>query len=58
MLATLGVGEIATVILMYCKAQPTLEAAYMILKEVRVFIKIYCLQGEFPEPFSAVCVCG
>lgn len=58
MLATLRVGEVGTIVLMYCEAEPAFEGADMVLEEVGVFVEIDGFEGEFAESFSAVGVGG
>ena len=58
MLATLCVGEIGAIVLMYRQAEPALERADVVLEEVRVFVKVDGFEGEFAETFSAVSVGG
>lgn len=58
MLATLGVGEIGAIVLMYCETKTAFEGADMILEEVGVFVEIDGFEGEFAEAFSSVGVGG
>ena len=51
--------EVGTVVLVNCQTETAFEAAHVVLKEVRVFVQIDGLKGEFAESFAAVCVrCG
>lgn len=38
MFATLCVGEIGAIVLMYCETEPTFEGADVVLEEVGVFV--------------------
>lgn len=58
MLASLGVREIRPVVLVDCQAQSALEAADVVLEEVRVFVQVDCFEGELAESFASVGVCG
>jgi len=59
MLSALGVCEIGAIVLVDCQAEAALEAADMVLEEVRVLVEVDRLEGELAETLAAVCVgCG
>jgi len=47
MLATLSMGEVGAIILVYCETESTFEGADMVLEEVRIFIEINGLKRKF-----------
>jgi hypothetical protein len=47
MLSSLRVCEVRAVILVDCQAQPALEAAYVVLEEVGVFVEVDGFEREF-----------
>jgi len=58
-LAALRVCEVRAVVLVDCQAEAALEAADVVLKEVRVLVEVDRLEGELAEALAAVCVgCG
>jgi hypothetical protein len=51
--------EIRAVILVDCEAQTALEGADVVLEEVRVFVEVDGLEGEFTQALATVGVgCG
>jgi hypothetical protein len=57
MFPPLGVREVRAVILVDGQAEAALEAADVVLEEVRVFVEVDGFEGEFAESFASVCVC-
>lgn len=45
MLSTLGMSKIRSVVLMHREAEATFEGTDMILEEIRIFVKVDCLQS-------------
>ena len=56
MFATLGVGEVRAIVLVYGEAEPAFEGADVIFEEVGVLVKIDGFKGEFAEAFAPVCI--
>lgn len=54
MLAPLGVCKVGTVILVDSQAETTFEGPDVVLKEVRIFVEVYGLEGELAETLAAV----
>lgn len=51
-------GEIGSIILMYCKAEAAFEGSNMVFEEVRVFIEVDGFECEFSKTFATVSVGG
>jgi len=58
MLSTLCVSEVGAVILVDSQAQTTFERADVVLEEVWVLVEVDCLEREFAEALTTVCVRG
>lgn len=58
MLASLRVGEVGAIVLVYGKTKSTFEASDVVFEEVRIFFEVDGFQGELAESFAAVCVRG
>lgn len=56
MLAPLCVGEVGAIVLMNRQAKTTLEAADVVLEEVRVLVEVDRLQSELAQSLAAVSV--
>jgi len=46
MLATLSMGEVRAIILVYCETESTFEGADMVLEEVWIFVEVYGLERK------------
>lgn len=55
-LAALGVREVGAVVLVDGQAESALEAAHVVLEEIRVLVEVDRFQGQFPESLSSVCI--
>lgn len=58
MLAALGVSQVGAIVLMDGEAETTFEGADVVFEEVRVFVEVDGLQGEFTQTFTSVGVGG
>ena len=56
MLATLGMGEIGTIVLVNCEAETAFEGADMVLKEIGILVEVDGLKSELPKSFSAISI--
>jgi len=50
--------EVRAVILVYRKAQATLEASNMVLKEVWVLVEVDCLERKLAQALSSIGIGG
>jgi len=58
MLPSLCMCEVRAVILVYRKAQATLEASNMVLKEVWVLVEVDCLERKLAQALSSIGIGG
>lgn len=58
MLATLRVGEVGAIVLVYGETEATFEGADVVLEEVGVLVEVDGFEGEFAETLSSVGVGG
>ena len=57
MFSSLRVGEVGAIVLVHRQAETAFEGSDVVLEEVRVFVEIDALEGEFAKTFAAICVC-
>lgn len=54
MLATLGVGEVGTIVLVDGETESAFEGSDVVFEEVGVFVEVYGFEGEFSQTFASV----
>ena len=56
MLATLRVGEIGSIVLVYRQAKATFERTNVVFEEIRIFVKVDSFEGKFSKSFATICI--